>query len=125
MKKLLNVSLALILLAGPGWQQGAPARASEKKSGSETHYAPCMSWVSKTGRAEAVFLCIHGLGLDATTYNTFAQSMTEKGITCYALDVRGFGSWARAAGHEQVDFDSCLEDVRVALNAVRAANKGV
>lgn len=125
MKKLLNVSLALLLSAGPGWQQGTPACASEKKSGSETHYAPCMSWVSKTGRTEAVFLCIHGLGLDATTYNTFAQSMTEKGITCYALDVRGFGSWARSAGHEQVDFDSCLEDVRVALNAVRAANKGV
>lgn len=125
MKKLLNLSLALLLLAAPCPHQEAQARSTEKKSSDTTHYAPCMSWVSKTGRAEAVFLCIHGLGLDSTTYNTFAQSMTEKGITCYALDVRGFGSWARSAGHEQVDFESCLEDVKVALNAIRAANKGV
>ncbi|NJL71187.1 MAG: alpha/beta hydrolase, partial [Candidatus Competibacteraceae bacterium] len=61
----------------------------------------------------------------APPYNTFAQAMTEQGISCYALDVRGFGLLGRAAGHEQVDFESCLEDVKVALNAVRAANKGV
>jgi Lysophospholipase len=39
--------------------------------------------------------------------------------------VRGFGSWTRAQGHEQVDFDCCLEDVKVALNSIRKANPNV
>lgn len=43
----------------------------------------------------------------------------------YAIDVRGFGSWMRDGGHDQVDFNGCLNDVRTALTSIRAANPGL
>ena len=45
----------------------------------------------------------------------------KNGIAVFALDVRGFGSWMKAKGHEDVDFDSCLEDVKGALESIHSA----
>ena len=50
--------------------------------------------------------------------------MSNKGIATYAIDVRGFGSWMKAKGNEDVDFDQCLEDVRATLMAIRTSNPG-
>jgi alpha-beta hydrolase superfamily lysophospholipase/thioredoxin-like negative regulator of GroEL len=51
--------------------------------------------------------------------------MSHRGIAVYAIDVRGFGSWWKAGGHSEVDFNGCLEDVRQALVSIRKANPGL
>ncbi|MBN8660568.1 MAG: alpha/beta fold hydrolase [Candidatus Obscuribacter phosphatis] len=116
----LTAILALVFFSG-SLSSSQPARAAKSKIKEETNYAPCLSWPAQ-GKPKAVFLLIHGLGLDATSYGAFAREMAGQGINCYAIDVRGFGSWARAAGHEQVDFDACLKDIEITLRSIRESS---
>lgn len=121
-KKLAGAFALSVFLAGQsGIYQSAMAAPHHKKD--ENNFTPCMSWLAQ--KPTAILLCIHGLGLDSTSYGAFASVMNSKNISCYAVDVRGFGSWTRAQGHEQVDFECCLEDVKVALNSIRKANPNV
>jgi len=76
-------------------------------------------------KPKALLLCIHGLGLYSGSYANFGKHLARLGISVYAIDVRGFGSWMRNGGHEQVDFDGCLRDVKTTLNSIRAANPGI
>ena len=76
-------------------------------------------------KPKALLLCIHGLGLYSGSYENFAKHLSRLGISVYAIDVRGFGSWMKNGGHEQVDFDGCLRDVKTTLNSIRAANPGL
>ncbi len=84
--------------------------------------APCLSWVQPLRPVKAVILCVHGLGLHSGSYEAFGKIMSKKGCSVYAIDVRGFGSWMAAKGHQKVDFDACLEDVRATLRSVKTAN---
>lgn len=86
--------------------------------------APCLSWVQPMRPVRAVILCVHGLGLHSGSYEAFGKVMSKKGYSVYAIDVRGFGSWMAAKGHQKVDFDACLNDVRSTLLALRTANPG-
>jgi alpha-beta hydrolase superfamily lysophospholipase/thioredoxin-like negative regulator of GroEL len=70
-------------------------------------------------------LCIHGLGLNANASTNFGKHISQVGIATYAIDVRGFGSWLKTQGHEQLDFKDSLLDIRQALLAIRAANPGL
>ncbi|MBX9938356.1 MAG: alpha/beta fold hydrolase [Candidatus Obscuribacterales bacterium] len=117
-KRTLGAILLSALLASTCFSSSLAAKTKTKD---ETNYAPCLSWPAQ-GKPKAVFLLIHGLGLDATSYGAFAREMAGQGINCYAIDVRGFGSWARAAGHEQVDFDSCLKDIEITLRSIRESS---
>lgn len=117
-KRTLGAILLSALLASSSFSSSLAAKTKTKD---ETNYAPCLSWPAQ-GKPKAVFLLIHGLGLDATSYGAFAREMAAQGINCYAIDVRGFGSWARAAGHEQVDFDSCLKDIEVTLHSIKESS---
>ncbi|MDR3612067.1 MAG: alpha/beta fold hydrolase [Candidatus Obscuribacterales bacterium] len=99
----------------------------ESKSDKSTdtgNNAPCLSWVDPLQPTACCLLCIHGLGLNSGSYDSFGQRMASHGIATYAIDVRGFGSWMKAQGHSEVDFDSCLSDVQVALKSIRAAHPG-
>ena len=51
--------------------------------------------------------------------------MAKRGVATYAIDVRGFGSWMKAEGHEEVDFQACLNDVKTALETIHAAHPGL
>jgi len=70
-------------------------------------------------------LCIHGLGLYSGSYNDFGMRLAKSGIATFAIDVRGFGSWMKAKGEEDVDFDSCLEDIKSAVASIHAAYPGL
>lgn len=89
--------------------------------------APCRSWSDPRSKTRLVVLCIHGLGLQSGSFESFAQEAvnTRLGIAVYAIDVRGFGAWMNAQGRQKVNFDECLEDVKQTLESVRAANPGV
>jgi alpha-beta hydrolase superfamily lysophospholipase len=87
--------------------------------------APCISWVSPVVKPRAVLLCIHGLGLYSGSYANFGRNLSRLGISVYAIDVRGFGSWMKNGGHEKVDFDACLDDVKTTLVSIKAANPGL
>lgn len=121
--KTLISLVSLTCLGQYAWTVPAVAREHHHKKTEDNNFAPCMSWT--VPNPKAILLCVHGLGLDSTSYTGFAGKMNAYGISCYAIDVRGFGSWMRAAGHEQVDFDACLDDVKKALSTIKAANQGV
>ena len=87
--------------------------------------APCLSWISTPMKPKCLLLCLHGLGLYSGSYTNFGKHLSRLGISVYAIDVRGFGSWMKNGGHDQVDFDGCLNDVKTTLLAIRAANPGV
>ncbi len=97
----------------------APLSTSDRNS------APCLSWTSPMVAPRCCLLCIHGLGLYSGAYANFGQRMARHGIATYAIDVRGFGSWMKAEGHEEVDFKDCLDDVHVALQAIHNAHPGL
>jgi alpha-beta hydrolase superfamily lysophospholipase/thiol-disulfide isomerase/thioredoxin len=102
-------------------------RSPESKpvSASDPRVTPCISWMNPLVKPRIALLCIHGLGLYSGSYHAFGMRMARLGIITYAIDVRGFGSWMKAEGHEQVDFAGCLEDVGRALQTIRQANPGL
>lgn len=87
--------------------------------------APCLSWNDSEIPTKAVILCVHGLGLHNATYDAFGQRLSKLGYAVYAIDVRGFGSWMEAKGREKVDFDGCMEDIRVTLKVLHRAHRGL
>lgn len=51
--------------------------------------------------------------------------MAGRGFAVYAVDVRGFGQWAKRKGQDTVDFEACLLDIEQALKSLRKAYPGV
>ncbi len=86
--------------------------------------APCLCWVKAGMPTRAVVLCIHGLGLNSSSWEQLGKKLSENGVTTYAIDVRGFGSWMDAKGRKDVDFKACLTDVQSTLQWLRKANAG-
>jgi acylglycerol lipase len=99
--------------------------ASAYTPASDMQLAPYRSWVNPNEKPIACLLCIHGLGLQSNSYEFFGTEQSKRGLAVYAIDVRGFGAWSQAGGKAKVDFNQCLEDVRLALQAIRAANPGL
>lgn len=96
----------------------------EREKGKVRGDAPCLSWVKFGQPIKAVLLCVHGLGLNSSSFTKFGQDLSQQGIATYAIDVRGFGSWMEAKGHKKVDFDDCIEDVRKTLEWLQKAHPG-
>lgn len=82
---------------------------------------PCRAWVPKGVPPKVVLLCVHGLGLNSESFEEFGKQMQAAGIGCFAVDVRGFGTWMKLKGKEKCDFDSCLSDVVGALKVLHTA----
>jgi alpha-beta hydrolase superfamily lysophospholipase len=126
--RLLVSALVFLTAAGPCFaagQTGAAPSAGADKHTKHRGMAPTMAWVDADVEPRAVLLCIHGLGLHNSSYKAFGERMAKQGIATYAVDVRGFGSWQRKAGHEDVNFDECLDDVRDTLKVIRRAHSGL
>jgi alpha-beta hydrolase superfamily lysophospholipase/thiol-disulfide isomerase/thioredoxin len=83
--------------------------------------APCISWVNPQVPPKVALLCIHGLGLYSGAYADFGTRLARGGIATFAIDVRGFGSWMKAKGETDIDFDSCLDDIKSAVDSIHAA----
>ncbi|MBY0546095.1 MAG: alpha/beta fold hydrolase [Candidatus Obscuribacterales bacterium] len=98
--------------------------AKKEKSRKVRGDAPCLCWVKAGVPTQAVVLCIHGLGLNSSSWEQLGQRLSERGVVTYAIDVRGFGSWMEAKGHHNVDFKACMQDVRTTLEWIRRANPG-
>ncbi len=87
--------------------------------------APMRSWVDPNRAPIACILCIHGLGLQSNSYEFFGKEQADRGLAVYSIDVRGFGSWMNAKGKTKVNFDDCLDDIKIALESIHAANPGL
>jgi acylglycerol lipase len=91
---------------------------------------PMRYWMPKNLRPgekpPLAILCIHGLGLQSNSYEFLGNELANKyGYAVYAMDVRGFGAWMTAKGKAQVNFDDCLSDIKMSLEAIQAANPGM
>ena len=82
---------------------------------------PCRAWTPPSVMPKVVLLCVHGLGLNSASFENFGQRMSSLGIATFAVDVRGFGTWMKLEGKEQVDFNACLSDVEQALKVLHTA----
>jgi len=100
-------------------------QTSQQNADTGTTSSPCISWINPLVKPRVALLCIHGLGLYSGSYQNFGMRMAARGIAVYAIDVRGFGSWMKSQGHEDIDFKACLNDVKSALVAIRQTNPGM
>lgn len=86
------------------------------------HKIPCTVW--SAAKPKVAMLCIHGFGMHKGGYNAFARQMVPEGVSVYAIDVRGFGSWV-ARGVNRIDFNGTLTDIGASLKEMRRLNPGV
>ncbi len=85
---------------------------------------PYRAWLP-LNQPKEVLLCVHGLGFSSASYDEFGRSMAGHGFAVYAVDVRGFGQWAKRKGQDTVNFEACLDDIEQALKSLRKAYPGV
>ena len=77
----------------------------------EPESAPAISWEPAGGaKPWAILLCIHGMGLHKSAYEAFGKAMSARGVTVFALDVRGFGSWCKL-DRPKVNFELSESDI--------------
>ncbi len=117
--------LALLHTALSQQASGAENNGRAMPAGTEQKRPlPLMAWRTASAKPDAVILCIHGLGLHATSFQGFAERMLKHNIGVAALDVRGFGSWQVARGHEKIDFDLSLGDIEGLIKLLHIAVPG-
>ena len=112
----------------PGYSSDPTSLLYNQKGASPTsskQAAPCRSWVDPNEKPIAALLCIHGLGLQSNSYEYFGTEQSKRGLAVYAIDVRGFGSWMKAGGKGNVNFDEALSDIKQTCESIRAANPGI
>lgn len=112
----------------PGYSSDPTSLLYNQKGASSTsskQAAPCRSWVDPNEKPIAALLCIHGLGLQSNSYEYFGTEQSKRGLAVYAIDVRGFGSWMKAGGKGNVNFDEALSDIKQTCESIRAANPGI
>jgi alpha-beta hydrolase superfamily lysophospholipase len=105
--------------------QCLPSERSLAKSGpwilisSDQIDPPAWLWLKPTISQKATIVCIHGLGLNARTFEALAKQLTPRGFTVLAMDMRGFGTYASAKGKEQLDFEGSFDDLATVLGDIR------
>jgi alpha-beta hydrolase superfamily lysophospholipase/thiol-disulfide isomerase/thioredoxin len=133
--RLLSALALSLLLCAPASQakKSADEKAEEKSKSTDAATtgsaddspAPCASWTDPLNPPRAALLCIHGLGLNSDAYRNIGRRLSHRGISVYAIDVRGFGSWMRSNGNTQLDFDATLRDIKNTLETIHRANPGL
>jgi len=63
--------------------------------------------------------------LDNRSFQYTAKKLTARGYLVSALDVRGFGAWVNTRGEEDLDYDSCLGDIKDAVAMFKKKNPGI
>ena len=84
------------------------------------------SWPAKSKQPFAAIVSIHGFGLHKESFSGFATEMAKRGVSTYAIDVRGFGSWmGEPSEDKKLDFYQTMMDLRSAIYWVKTMNPGV
>lgn len=86
---------------------------------------PVISWKAQTPQPSAAILCIHGLGLENRAFQATAKELNRRGYHVYALDVRGFGSWAQTKGVEELDYEQTITDIGNAVQVIKSRNNNI
>jgi len=86
---------------------------------------PGWVWIDPTKPLRGVVICVHGLGLNAKSYNAFAKGIIPSGYMVIAFHVRGFGSYIASKGGDKVNFQQCLNDLSTVLRIIDKDNKGL
>lgn len=81
--------------------------------------APGWVWTDPYKEQKAMLLCVHGLGLHHKAYDSFARRMAREGFIVVSFDVRGFGVFMQEKGHEKLDMQGCVQDLRNVLAELR------
>lgn len=81
-------------------------------------------WVWSDPRVEqtGILVCVHGLGLHHRSYESFAKRIQSFGVTTVSFDVRGFGSYLEARGHDRLNMEECVSDLENLLGVLRKDN---
>ncbi len=66
-----------------------------------------------------VILCVHGFGLNASSYEEFAERVTGRGFAVFALDARGFGHWRTKNKHPKLDLEQTVVDTEGLLSRLK------
>jgi len=102
---------------------GSFSSISKPKTRFETSFA---SWPSKLESPIAAVVSIHGFGLHKESFSGFADKIADRGISTYAIDVRGFGSWKDTPEeNKKLDFYQTMMDLRSSIYWVKTINPGV
>ncbi len=80
-----------------------------------------LTWKSKKDTQPVSLVCIHALGLSAKAYADFGDTMSDRGIDTYAVDVRGFGEKRSERNFDRVDFKACFADLIAFLKHMKKA----
>ncbi|MCW5823497.1 MAG: alpha/beta fold hydrolase [Cyanobacteria bacterium TGS_CYA1] len=92
-----------------------------------TRKAEPPGWVWSDPRVEqtALLICVHGLGLHHRSYESFAKRIQREGVTTISFDVRGFGSYLDARGHDRLNMEDCVSDLENLVGVLRKDNPKV
>lgn len=66
---------------------------------------------------EIIIICIHGLAADSRIFTYFAQNMSNRGFTVYAIDLPGFGMSEGKKG--DVSFDITMSTLHNIVTQIR------
>lgn len=86
---------------------------------------PVIAWKTNNAKPLAAILCIHGLGLENRAFADTAKELNRRGYQVYALDVRGFGSWAQTKGVEELDYTQTITDIGNAVQVIKERNNNI
>lgn len=86
---------------------------------------PGMFYIDPTVEPKAIIICLHGLGLNHTSYKEFASKVTPEGFSVIAIDVRGFGSLSHEKGFDKVDLEAAIEDLSALVSIIRYNNQNL
>lgn len=86
---------------------------------------PVIAWKTQVAKPLAAILCIHGLGLENRAFQATAKELNRRGYMVFALDVRGFGSWAQTKGVEELDYDQTIVDIANAVQVIKNRNNNI
>jgi alpha-beta hydrolase superfamily lysophospholipase len=81
--------------------------------------APGWVWTDPTVEQKALMLCVHGLGLHHRAFQSFAERIVGQGFTVVSFDVRGFGAYMQAKGHDHLDMNACVNDLISVIGLIK------
>ncbi|MBU6451216.1 MAG: alpha/beta fold hydrolase [Cyanobacteria bacterium REEB67] len=81
--------------------------------------SPGWVWTDPAVKQKALMLCVHGLGLHHRAFESFAERMIGQGFTVVSFDVRGFGAYMTAKGHDHLDMKACVQDLISVIGLMR------
>lgn len=79
-----------------------------------------LCWLPEADRPAAVIVCIHGAAMWAGSFREFGHEMCKRNIATYAVNIRGFGPWARdQRGWCKPDPNQTVQDIIKAIDHIQ------